>query len=83
MFLKEGREGILGNIDMDIIVNLNGHTGTVALSNAETSGEGNFLFQVVVLNGLLEQCYDFRGTGQVAGTANTNLNQHGIHSFAF
>ena len=68
---------------MDVLVDLDGYTDAVALPDAEGSGEGDFLFQMVFLDRLLEQFYDFRRTGQMAGTANTNLNQHGIHSFMF
>ncbi len=63
---------------MDIIVDLNRDTDTVALTDAEAAGKYDLILYVVLGQGLLEQLNDLLRALQVAGGSDTNLNEYHI-----
>ena len=68
---------------MNIIVHLYGNTDAVALSDTEATGKYDLVFKMMFLNSILHKFHDILRALQVAGGADTNLNEHhGDYTFA-
>ena len=59
-----------------VIVDLNGYTDAVALSDTEAAGKHYLVFDVMFSNGFLKKLNDILRALEVARRANTNLNEH-------
>jgi len=63
---------------MYLVVDLNGHTDSVAFTDAEAAAEGNGLHKTVLFNGFSEKLNYFGRALQMAGASDTNLDSHSI-----
>ena len=61
---------------MNIIIDLNGNSDAIALTDAEAANKRNFIFKLTVFQSLLQKSYNLLGTLQMTGTADTDLNNH-------
>ncbi len=83
MFVEKFLEIFARNADMDIVVDLDRNADTVALTDAKATGQYNVVFQSVFFYGMLQQFNDLLRALEMAGAANTNLNdQHAVQIFA-
>ena len=64
--------------DVNIIINLNCYTNAITLADAKTTGKCNFVFQMMIRDGVLKKFHDLGGAFQMAGTTNTNCNYHNL-----
>ena len=67
---------------MNIIVYLNGNSDAIALSDAKASGKHDLIVDMMFFNGFFEKLYYISRALEVAGRANTNLNEQHIYTFA-
>ena len=80
LLFEEFSEIVSGDTDVNVIVDLHGHTDAIALSDAEASGKHDLVLDVMLLNGALKQLHDFLRAAKVAGGADANLNEyHGLY----
>ena len=81
MFVKKLFEILFGDTNVDVVIHLNGNTLTVALTNAEASGQNDLIREPVLGHGILQHFHYIGRTLNMAGTAYTYLYYH--PSFAF
>jgi hypothetical protein len=63
---------------VDLIVHLDSHAVSVTLSDAEAAGKNNIVFNVIFCNCALKKPNNCFGALEMAGRANTNLNDQHI-----
>ena len=61
---------------MNIIIDLNGNSDAIALTDAEAANEHDFIVKLLVFYSFLQKLYNLFRTFQMAGTADTDLNNH-------
>lgn len=61
---------------MNIIIDLNGNSDAIALTDAEAADEHDFIVKLLVFYSFLQKLYNLFRTFQMAGTADTDLNNH-------
>ena len=76
VLIKELSEVLSGNANVNVIIHLNGNSDTVALSDAEATGKHNLVLKMMFLNSILHKFHNILRALQVAGGADTNLNEH-------
>lgn len=62
---------------MNIIVDLYGHTGGIALADTKTAGKHDLILQMIFFHGFLQKFHDLGGTPKMACATDADLNdQH-------
>ena len=66
---KEHLKILRGNTCVDLIIHLNGHTVTIAFSDAEASGKHHIILKAMLFQLSFEQIHNLSGSFQVAGAS--------------
>ena len=82
MLVKKLFEILFGDADVNLIIDLQGHTNAITPADAKASGKCNLIFQMMIFHGLLQQLHNLRGTLEMTGATDANLNDHIFHTFA-
>ena len=75
MFFEKFLEVFACDAGMNVIIHLYGYADTVAFSDAEAAGKHDLILNMMFLYGFFKKLYNIGRALEVAGRANTNLNE--------
>ena len=81
VFIKKLSEILSCYSDVDVIVDLNGDTDTVAFADTEAAGKHYLIRKRVLLDRLLQKLYYVLRALEMTGGTDTNLNENHILKF--